>query len=208
MTLGLKKRSLLCVLALVFGGALGCAPDASKVDSSRSYFDGGALSAPNPSTVVMTGRVLRSQGRISEAEFVLRRVVSEHPEYSPGYSELAELLLKDGRTQESVLLLESGTVLIPDSAMLQNDLGMCFIVMRDFDRAGQCFLLASELSPTDAVYSANYAMVLGLQGRYQDSLDLYARVIPMEDAVSNVFKLAEARGDLDWAPSDHEIAEK
>ena len=208
MTPEFQKRCVLCVLVMICGAALGCAPDASKVDSSRSYFDGGALSAPNPSTVVMTGRVLRSQGRISEAEFVLRRVVSEHPEYAPGYSELAELLLKDGRTQETVLLLEAGTALIQDSAMLQNDLGMCFVIMRDFDRAGQCFLLASELATTDAVYSANYAMVLGLQGRYQDSLDLYARVIPMEDAISNVFKLAEARGDIDWTPSEREIAEK
>ena len=207
MTLGSNTCSVLCLFLLALFGASGCAPDASKVDSSRSYFDGGALRAPNPSTVVMTGRVLRSQGRTSEAEFVLRRVIDEHPEYAPGYSELAELLLKDGRTQESVVLLEAGSSLIPDSAMLQNDLGMCFLVMRAFDRAGQCFLVASELAPADAVYSANYAMVLGLQGRYQESLDLYARVIPLEDAVANVSKLAEARGDMEWAPTDREVAE-
>ena len=144
-------------LALMLLGG-GCAPDASKVDSNRSYFEGGALQAPNPSTVVMTGRVLRSQGRISEAEFVLRRVVSEHPEYAPGYSELAELLLKDGRSQETVILLEAGTALIPTSAMLHNDLGMCFVVSREFESARQEFLVATELAPEDAVYAANYAM--------------------------------------------------
>jgi Flp pilus assembly protein TadD len=191
---------------MLLGG--GCAPDASKVDSNRSYFEGGALQAPNPSTVVMTGRVLRSQGRISEAEFVLRRVVSEHPEYAPGYSELAELLLKDGRSQETVILLEAGTALIPTSAMLHNDLGMCFVVSREFESARQEFLVASELAPEDAVYAANYAMVLGLQGRYQESLDSYALVIPLDDAIANVSKLAEARGDADWSPSEQEIAEK
>jgi tetratricopeptide (TPR) repeat protein len=186
----------------------GCAPYGSKVDSSRSYFDGGALQAPNPSTVVMTGRVLRSQGRISEAEYVLRRVVSEHPEYAPGYSELAELLLKDGRSGETIILLESGTVLIPTSAMLHNDLGMCYVVTRRFDKALHEFLVASQFAPEDATYAANYAMVLGLQGHYEESLESYSLVIPMEDAIANVSRLAEARGDSDWSPVGRERIKK
>ena len=185
---------------------VGCATDPSKLDESKSYFDGGALRSPEATTIVLTGRVLRSQGRIEEAEYVLRRVVVEYPDVPAGYSELAELLLKDSRTQEAVTLLKQGVATIPSSAMLHNDLGMCYVVTEEFGLAGDEFARARELDRQDAAYTANLAMVKALQGRYDEAVTLYSEVIPVSEAHGNVAILAEARGDLDRAESDRAIA--
>ena len=185
---------------------LGCAPDPSKLDEKKSYFDGGALRTPEPATIVLTGRVLKSQGRVDEAEYVLRRVIADHPQFPPGYAELAELLLKDSRTNEAIILLQRGVTEVPTSAMLHNDLGMCFVVTEDFDAAADEFTRARELYRGDAAFTANLAMVRALQGRYDESVRLYSEVIPVSEAHGNVAVLAEARGDLQRAESDRAIA--
>lgn len=202
------RRMIGLVAVICATGSLfcGCQSDPSKEDSSRSYFDGGALRAPEPKTIVLTGRVLSSQGRTEEAEFVLRRVVAEYPDYAPGYSELSELLIKDGRVREATVLLERGLVELPDNAMLHNDLGICRVIIEDFRQAATDFARARELRPDDAAYTANLAMAMGLQGHYDTAISLYREVIPFAEAHANVAVLAEARGDLERAESDRAIA--
>ena len=198
----LRFGALLCLLA---GALAGCTADPSKEDPSRSYFDGGALRDPQPTTIVLTGRVLKSQGRIEEAEFVLRRVVFEYPGFAPGYAELGELLIKDGRVRDAVMVLQNGLAELPKNAMLHNDLGMCMVVLERFDAAADEFIRARELEPEDAAYTANLAMVMGLEGRYDAAVALYAEVLPVSDAHANVAVLAEARGDFDRARDDRAI---
>ncbi|MAJ46301.1 MAG: hypothetical protein CBC35_03180 [Planctomycetes bacterium TMED75] len=185
---------------------IGCATDPSKLDEKKSYFDGGSLRSPEPTTIVLTGRVLKSQGRVDEAEYVLRRVIADHPKFPPGYAELAELLLKDSRTNEAIILLQRGVVEVPTSALLRNDLGMCFVVTEDFSAAADEFTRARELDRGDAAFTANLAMVRALQGHYDESVRLYSEVIPVAEAHGNVAVLAEARGDLERAESDRAIA--
>ena len=193
----------LCGVAFILAG---CVSDPSKLDQSKSYFDGGALRSPQPTTIVLTGRVLNSQGRTEEAEFVLRRVIVEYPDFPAGYSELAELLLKDSRNQEATVLLEQGITEIPSSAMLHNDLGMCYVVSEHFKLAADSFSRARELDRDDAAYTANLAMARALQGNYDDAVALYSEVISVAQAHGNVAVLAEARGDLARAESDRAIA--
>ena len=195
------------LLGIAAGSLLsGCATDPSKLDESKSYFDGGALRDPQSTTIVLMGRVLNAQGRTDEAEFVLRRVIVEYPDFPAGYSELAELLMKDNRNQEATLLLEQGIEVVPANAMLHNDLGMCYVVSEDFQSAADSFARARELNREDAAYTANLAMVRGLQGNYDDSVALYSEVISVAQAHQNVAVLAEARGDLARAESDRAIA--
>ena len=179
MTLGLKKRSILCVLTLVFGGVFGCAPDASKVDSSRSYFDGGALSAPNPSTcgddwasASFTGAAYQkpssSFGELSASILSMPRDTASSLSCSSRMVELRRL-----RSFSSLGLLSFQ--IQPCCRMISACASSSCVTSTE---RASAFCLPASFPPTDAVYSANYAMVLGLQGRYQDSLDLYARVIP------------------------------
>jgi Flp pilus assembly protein TadD len=194
---------------LAFAGLLplGCASGSGGDDPSRTYFDGGALQDPEPMTIVLTGRVLKSQGRVTESEYVLRRVIAEYPAFSPGYLELSELLVKDGRTTEAARILSQGIAERPDDAMLHNDLGICMIVGGDLPSAETAFTEASRLDPDEATYISNLAMVHALQGEYDVAVDLYLLVMPVVDAHSNVAQLAEAQGDIDRARRDMEIVQ-
>ena len=200
--------STLIASCLLAAGVLfpGCAADPSKLDDSKSYFDGGPLRNPEPATIVLTGRVLNAQGRTEEAEFVLRRVIVEFPDYPAGYSELAELLLKDDRTHEATSLLEQGVAQIPSSAMLHNDLGMCYVITEKFSLAGDSFARARELDRNDAAFTANLAMARALQGDYDEAVALYSEVTPVAQAHGNVAVLAEARGDLERAETERALA--
>ena len=95
---------------------------------------------------------------------------------------------------------------MPTSALLRNDLGMCFVVTEDFSAAADEFTRARELDRGDAAFTANLAMVRALQGHYDESVRLYSEVIPVAEAHGNVAVLAEARGDLERAESDRAIA--
>ena len=175
-------------------------------DPNRSYFDGGALQEPDPMTIVLTGRVLRSQGRLAESEYILRRVISEYPDYAPAYSELGELLIKDGRTSDAIRILQEGVVELPGSAFLLNDLGMCLLVAGDYIGASDRFHEAMDLDPAEATYTANLAMVTAIQGEYDEAVAIYSKVMPVAEAHSNVAELAQARGDLDRAEADRAMA--
>ena len=188
------------------GFGTGCASGPDESESKLDYFDGGALQDPEPMTLVMTGRVLKSQGRLNESEYILRRVIVEYPEFVPGYTELSELLLKDGRTGEAIVVLEQGISEQPGNAMLHNDLGMCKLVARDFKDARSEFARARDLDPVEATYTANLAMVNGLLGNYDLAVELYLQVLPVSDAHTNVARLAEAQGDMERARSDLAIA--
>ena len=192
------------LLALLFTALLGtgCATMHPEDDPDRSYFDGGALKEPDPMTIVLTGRVLRSQGRYAESEYVLRRVIDEYPRFAPAYSELGELLIKDGRTSEAINVLEVAVDELPESAFLWNDLGMCLLVAGDNGGAAERFRQAMALDPDEATYTANLAMVTGIMGSYDEAVELYGLVMPMSEARANVAKLARARGDED--PHDDE----
>ena len=208
----MKRRTTVCCLAtllpLFMVGAFGCQTDQSQEDPNRTYFDGGALQDPEPMTIVLTGRVLKSQGRVVEAEYILRRAMVEYPAFGPTYSELGELLLKDGRTGEAISVLEVGITELPKDALLHNDLGICLVVAGEFKRAADEFTSARNLVPTDATYTANLAMVMGLMGEYDAAIALYLEVIPTVEAHENVAVLAEARGDLGRAETDRAIAKR
>ena len=185
---------------------VGCATSTDGADPNRTYFDGGALQDPEPMTIVLTGRVLKSQGRLVESEYILRRLIAEYPDFGPGYLELGELLVKDGRTSEAIMVLEKGITELPEEARLLNDLGICLVVGGDFPRAQTMFEAARRFDPSEATYTSNLAMAHGLQGRYDRALELYVTVIPSLEAHENVARLAEAQGDTERARSEMELA--
>lgn len=199
-TLRLLSTSALAVLLLA-----GCSSTEPAVDD-RDYFDGGALKDPQPMTLVLTGRVLKSQGRLVESEAVLRRTLREHPGYSPAAVELAELLVKDERAGEATLVLERAIISSPDEALLHNDLGMCHLLSGRNREAGAAFERARSLDPSDATYTANLAMTHGILGEYDRAFELYVEVLPRQEAHRNVARLAQARGDDVRADSERALA--
>ena len=135
-------------------------------------FDKSAEQQPTAKTLFSMARLMASQGRNAESKQVLIRVVTEYPEFMPGYLELAELQVRQRRLDDAMRSLSAGLDLAPGDHVLLNNLGMCWVLKSDFNKALAHFTRAAGTTPQNALYRANMAMALGMAGRYEESLVL------------------------------------
>jgi Flp pilus assembly protein TadD len=175
---------------------------------STSEFERGANRPPTAQTLFGLARLLAAQGRDDEAEPILRRILDEHPRFVPAYSELAELHLRHQRIGDAIGILQSGLNIAPKSPMLLNNLGLCWLLREDHERALHYFTLAAAQEPNNARFRSNMATALGKQGRYDEALAVYLQVVSRRDAHHNVGVLAETRGDHDRAAVEFVMAKK
>jgi len=150
---------------------------------------------PSAQTLHAMARLLAAQGRDQECEWALDRLISEHPDFTHAYNDLAELHLRHGRTAEAAASLEAGLARAPLDPVLLNNLGMCELHRGAHERALERFTQAVAASPGDARCRANLALALGLLGRLEEARALYLQVIPPADAHHNLAIVCEARGD-------------
>ena len=137
--------------------------------------------------------ILATQGRDSECEYVLKRIIQDNPKFLPAYNNLAELQMRQGRTNAAIETLQHALRINPDDTVLLNNLGMCWIVRRDYENALKMFTKAAGLMPENMKYRANMAVALGLMGRDDESLSLFKHVLPEDEAIHNLSVLQKAR---------------
>jgi len=167
-------------------------------------FDQGAERAPTAKTLSVLGRILAKKGKDRQAEFVFKRIISEHAAYLPAYVDLTELYMRTGRFGDATHVLASGLSVAPEDATLLNNMAMCHLIQGHYKQALPWFERAVSAAPADARYQANQAVALGMIGRYEESLAAYEGVLldPAE-AHYNVAVLCEARGDYDRAIDEY-----
>ncbi len=121
--------------------------------------------------------ILATQGKEAQCEFVLRRCVQEHPRFTPAYNSLAELQMRQGRVHEAVAVLSKALEIRPKDPVLLNNLGMCFLIQKEYIKALDQFTQAAGLVPESEKYRANMATSLGLMGRFERYLVLAPSLI-------------------------------
>ena len=174
---------------ILMAGMLGCQNQPKDSD----YFEGGDLAPPSASTLQMTGRVLAGKGMYEQAEFVLVRLLREYPNDLAAYTELAEILVVQGRILDGSRILEQGLERFPGNSILLNDLGMCRLLQRDLSGARAAFENAMAADPGDSVYIGNCALVAALDGRDQEAQELWSRVASPDEVRANLALAKEAR---------------
>lgn len=163
---------------------------------------------PSASTLGSMARILASQGKAEQAQFVLMRVVREYPDYTPAYTELAELYMRAGRIDDSIETLALGIKIAPGDPVLHNNLGMCWMVVGRYENALDRFTEAAAIVPEDARYRSNMATALAMLKRYDEAIVLYEQVVPPYDAHYNLAVACEAAGDGERAKREFAIAQR
>jgi Flp pilus assembly protein TadD len=148
---------------------------------------------PNAKTLYSMATILASQGKDTDCEFVLRRCLHEYPRFTPAYNRLAELQMRQGRTNEAVDMLSEALRIRPQDPVLLNNLGMCLLVRKEYGKALDQFTQAAGLVPESEKYRANLATALGLLGRQEESFALLQQVLPEDQAKHNAEILRKAR---------------
>ena len=133
----------------------------------------------------------------SECEFILKRIIYEHPSFLPAYNSLAELKMRQGQTKAAMKTLQEGLEIEPKAPVLLNNLGMCWIILKDNEMALEMFTKAAGIKPENPKYRANMAVALGLVGRDEESLSLFNQVLPVELANQNLSVLRKTKATSD-----------
>jgi len=159
---------------------------------------------PTAKTLYATAEILAKQGRDSDCALVLRRTIQEYPDFFPAYNSLAQLQMRQNRTKEAIDTISMALCRRPEDPVLLNNLGVCWLVLRDYDKALEMFTKAHEARPQNAKYLANMAVALGLLGRYDESRSLYQQVLSKDEADHNLDVLRQARMNVQKRPAQDE----
>jgi len=166
-------------------------------------FEQGANRPPTAETLYRMGRIFVGQSKDDEAYAVFRNCIARFPDFFPAYSEMAQLQVRQRKVGGAIITLQDGLKRGPKDAVLHNDLGMCYVMSGDYEKANESFANAVANRPDDARYKANQAMALGMAGRYDESLSKYQEVLPPAEAHYNLAVVCEARNDMDRANEEY-----
>jgi serine/threonine-protein kinase len=156
------------------------------MDKSELEFQSQANNPPTAKTLYTMADILAAQGRDSECEYVLKRIIQDNPKFLPAYNNLAELQMRQGKTNAAIETLRHALAINPEDTVLLNNLGMCWIVRRDYETALKMFTKAAGILPENVKYRANMAVALGLMGRDEESLSLFKQILPEDQANHNL----------------------
>lgn len=191
-----------CMLCLA-----GCSEPASPEpttewvqDDSLSAFEAQPNRPASAKTLWAMANILAKQGKDSQCEYVLDRIIYEYPTFLAAYNSLAELKMRQGRTKVAIKTLNEGLEIYPEDPVLLNNLGMCWMVLQDNEVALEMFTRAAGVMPENAKYRANMAVVLGLMGREEESLSLFRQILPEDLANQNLAVLLD-KGDCAEDPN-------
>ncbi len=162
-------------------------------DRPESAFQKGRDRPPTAKTLYGMADILATQGKDTGCEYVLKRLIYEHPNFLPAYNSLAELQMRQGRINEAIDTISKGLSIHPNDPTLLNNLGMCWIARRDYEKALEMFAKAAGRTAENARYRANMAVTLGLMGRHEESLSLFRQILP-EDKAGHNLKILRADG--------------
>lgn len=169
-------------------------------------FTAGANRPPTAKTLYSMAKILATQGKDCESEYVLVRIIREYPTFVPAYCEMAELRMRQNRIDDAMRTLQAGLMVDPKSSTLVNDLGMCYLMKGRYSEALAEFSRAAGLDPQNARYRSNMAVAAGLLGRYDESISLFSQVVPQGEAHYNLSVVCVTRKDYVRASEEYQRA--
>lgn len=204
-TLCFWTRWLGGAFVLICGGSVGCqkmglgAGDAkSKSEISKKDKDKELPPVEDrpatPKTMYAYARILFAQGQDANCDILLSKLIAEHPRFKPAYILQAQARMRMRHFDDAIASLYSALRWAPKDHVILNDLGICFLMKSDAHNALSGFTAAAARQPANGRYRANMAIALALMGRDEESMSLYAMVLPPTDAQHNLSVVSSARG--------------
>jgi Flp pilus assembly protein TadD len=200
----LKTAFVICsAFALVATAVGGCAKRNDTLPETRGRharhieaedsFAAGAGRAPTAATSYAFAKILIAQGRDRDALYVLSHIIREHPRFLPAYNAMAGVYMRADRLDDAVAALQTGLEQSPKDGVLHNNLGMCYLLKSEPEKALASFTSATEAAPDSSTFRANRAAALALTARDAEAEREYRTVVGKLQARQNVLALARAR---------------
>jgi Flp pilus assembly protein TadD len=146
-----------------------------------------SLSNPNNTAVLGAyGRALADTGRLPQALDVLSRA---HTPDQPDWRILSAqgaVLDQMGRHQEARHYYISALKIVPEEPSVMSNLGLSYALSRNLPEAESTLRRANAQNSREPRVRQNLALVVGLQGRFQEAQDIASADLSPEEAAANL----------------------
>lgn len=137
------------------------------------------------------GRALADAGNFKQALEVLERAHSpDQPDWRV-LSVQGAVLDQMGRHEEAQRYYASALKILPDEPSVLSNLGLSYALSKDLKRAEATLRRAAEAGRGDKRVRQNLALVVGLQGRFQEAETIARADLPPSEAAANVSYLRQ-----------------
>jgi Flp pilus assembly protein TadD len=137
------------------------------------------------------GKALADSGNYAQALDVLERAHSpDQPDWHI-LSAQGAVLDQLGRHEEARQHYESALRLMPEEPTVLSNLGLSYALSKDLGRAETTLRRAAAAGGADAKVRQNLALVVGLQGRFEEAERIAQADLPADEAAANVAYLRQ-----------------
>ena len=146
---------------------------------------------------------LLKENKITEAEFILNRIIKVDHDNAPAVHFLALIEFRRKNIRKSIEYFEKAIELEPDNPDNYNDVSLCYAGLNKMESAIEVSNKAIELDPKPIYYN-NLALHYKNLGRYEEALGYICKSIE----INPDFALSwQSRGNIHLALKDLELAE-
>jgi Flp pilus assembly protein TadD len=131
-------------------------------------------------------KALTAAGRFSQALNVADDAIDPA---SPDWNALlvkGAILDQNGKSAEARALYTQALLIAPNEASLEANLGLSFAMTNELDKAEQHLRKAVAMRGAGAQVRQNLALVIGLQGRFDECREMFARDLPPDQVEANM----------------------
>ncbi|WP_418316689.1 tetratricopeptide repeat protein [Piscinibacter sakaiensis] len=137
-----------------------------------------------PNTLNLLSMLRHRQGRSSEAIDILRRITELLPGAPEPWLNLGNILIENDRHQQAIAPLLHAIELDPASADACNNLGLAYLHCDRVEESDAIFRRGLAIAPQRADLHQNYARMLRLDGRRQESVEHSLRALEIDPDLS------------------------
>ncbi|WP_297583451.1 tetratricopeptide repeat protein [Roseibium sp.] len=158
-----------------------------QMPQSMAVLRAGVIAHPRDRDIASAyGKVLAMNGRFDEALNVLQGV--QQPDTPDWKLMSAEAAIYDqtGNHQKARSLYKQALKIAPDDPSLLNNLGLSYLLSNDLPDAEYNLRRAATLPGADSRVRQNLALVLGIQGKYDEAIQVAQAELDPRQAEANI----------------------
>jgi len=169
--------------------------DAEQEYKQALALDGDSSEAGSLDAATGLANIYMRGKRFAEAEAELRKIVAAHPERADAHVQLGRVLAAEGKDEDAIAELETGSKLAPGDVAVQRDLADELVVAGKDSEAAYRALLAGQ--PNDATLHHRLGQALIRKKKFPDAQQELLIAVKLKP------DFGEAYGDLAFAASEN-----
>lgn len=158
-----------------------------QVEQALAVLEAGvARRNDDPDILINYAKALTAAGRFDQALNIIDRAIDPT---APNWNAMlvkGAILDQRGRNAEARKLYLAAIAIAPEQASLRANLGLSYAMTNELDKAEAELRIAVKLRGANTQVRQNLALVIGLQGRFDEARSLFAAELPPEQVDANM----------------------